>query len=366
MWMGAHPKSPSKVIVNGERFSLADLIAAHPDAVLGVDTARRFNGQMPFLFKVLAAAKPLSIQAHPNRAQALKGFDRENRSGIALDAPHRNYRDASHKPEIICALTPFWGLNGFQPIAAIQKNLGHYGPETLTTLAAMLKAPEAASGLRTFLEALLRMPGHRRADVIAEVTDKAALKDADPAATWVLRLHAAYPEDIGILAPLFLNLVRLAPGQAMYLTAGQLHAYLEGLGIELMANSDNVLRGGLTPKHVDIDELSRVLAFSAGEAQILSARQVSAVEFVYATPAEEFQLTRLNLSGNTDFNAAPSRSLELLLVIEGAVGLETTDGQTQCRLSQGESVMIPACLPGYRIHGQGQIFRAAVPLPPNP
>ena len=366
MWMGAHPKSPSMVTVSGERVSLADLIDAHPTAVLGADTARRFNRQMPFLFKVLAAAEPLSIQAHPNKAQALKGFERENRSGIALDAPHRNYRDASHKPEIICALTPFWGLNGFQPIAAIETNLEDYGPESLTTLAAMLKAPHAASGLKTFLEALLRMPDHRRAEVIAEVTDKATLKDGDSVAAWVLRLHARYPDDIGILAPLFLNLVRLAPGQAMYLAAGQLHAYLEGLGIELMANSDNVLRGGLTPKHVDVDELSRVLEFSAAKPQILSADRVSAAEYVYETPAEEFQLSQLKLAKSTDFKSASARSLELLLMIEGAVWLETAGGQAQCRLSKGESVMVPACLPGYRIHGEGHIFRAAVPLPPNP
>ena len=366
MWMGAHPKSPSMVTVKGERISLADLIDAHPDAVLSVDTARRFNRQMPFLFKVLAAAEPLSIQAHPNRAQAVEGFERENRSGIALDAPHRNYRDASHKPEIICALTPFWGLNGFRPVTAIEKNLGRYGPKTLTTIAAKLKTPDTPSGLKAFLEAMLRIPDHHRAEVIAEVTEQAALQDADPAAAWVLRLHAAYPDDVGILAPIYLNLVRLAPGQAMYLAAGQLHAYLEGLGIELMANSDNVLRGGLTPKHVDVDELSRVLEFSAGEPRILSARRISAVEYVYATPAEEFQLAQIKLTDDADFNAAPTRSIELLLMVEGAAWFETADGQTQCRLSQGESVMIPACLSGYRIHGEGQIFRAAVPSRPNP
>ncbi|MDJ0668804.1 MAG: mannose-6-phosphate isomerase, class I [Desulfobacterales bacterium] len=366
MWMGAHPKSPSMVTVNEERISLADLIEAHPHAVLGADAARRFDRRMPFLFKVLAAAEPLSIQAHPNKTQALTGFERENRAGLALDAPHRNYRDASHKPEIICALTPFWGLNGFQPITAIEKNLRRYGPETLTPMVAMLKAPETASGLKSFFEALLRLPTQRRTEVIAEATEQAALRDDDPTAEWVLRLHAAYPDDVGILAPIYLNLVRLAPGQAMYLAAGQLHAYLEGLGIELMANSDNVLRGGLTPKHVDVDELSRVLQFSAGDPRILSARQVSAVEYVYATPAEEFQLAQLNLNGNTDFNAAPARSLELLLLVEGAVRLEAADGQTQCRLVRGESVMIPACLPGYRIHGAGQIFRAAVPSRSNP
>ena len=366
MWMGAHPKSPSMVTVDGERISLADLIDAHPTAVLGADAARRFNRQMPFLFKVLAAAEPLSIQAHPNREQALTGFERENRSGIALDAPHRNYRDASHKPEIICALTPFWGLNGFQPITAIKKNLRRFGPKTLTAMVAMLKADKASSGLKSFFEALLRLPAQRRTEIIAEATEQAALMDDDPAATWVLRLYAAYPDDIGILAPIYLNLVRLAPGQAMYLAAGQLHAYLEGLGIELMANSDNVLRGGLTPKHVDVDELSRVLQFSAEEPQILSARQVSAVEHVYATPSEEFQLARLDLKDSPDFNAAPLRSLELLLVVEGAAVFETDDGQALYPLSQGESVMIPACLEGYRIRGEGRIFRASVPTPPNP
>ena len=366
MWMGAHPKSPSILTVNGERISLTDLISEHPDAVLGVGASHQFSQQMPFLFKVLAAAEPLSIQAHPNKEQALAGFERENRSGIALDAPHRNYRDAFPKPEIICALTPFWGLNGFQPMDAIEKNFRHYGPQTLAAIVSRRDAADATASLQLLFESLLRMPDQQRSAVIAEVTQKAGREDADHAAEWVLRLHAAYPDDIGILSPLFLNLVCLRPGQAMYLSAGQLHAYLEGLGIELMANSDNVLRGGLTPKHVDVDELTRVLQFTAGEPRILSARRVGAVESVYETPAQEFELAQLDLDGNVAFNADHERSLEILLLVEGEVAFESADGHSQCRLSQGESVMIPACLPGYRIRGKGRIFRAAVPSPASP
>lgn len=364
LWMGAHPKATSTIRFGADRLSLASLIEKHPEAVLGDKTASKFIRRLPFLFKVLAAAKPLSIQAHPNSDQARDGFERENQMEIPIDAPHRNYRDASHKPEIICALTPFWGLNGFQPIAAMTRNLLEYGPRTLAASARQLDAHATAGSLERFFATLLQMSAEQRAAVVAEVTAKARQqRDSDPAADWILRLNNDYPGDIGVLAPLFLNLVCLDPGQAMYLEAGQLHAYLDGLGIELMANSDNVLRGGLTPKHIDVPELMRVLTFTAGEPRIITPRPVTAGEYIYDTPVDEFILARLDVSSDCDFEAASQRSVEILLVVDGSVTITTEDADDAYPLRQGESVMVPACLAGYRIQGKGQLYRASVPLP---
>ena len=363
LWLGAHPKATSMVRCGETSISLADLIAEAPAAVLGVKPAAQFNQRLPFLFKVLAAAKPLSIQAHPDRDQARQGFERENQLGIPIDAPHRNYRDAAHKPEIICALTPFWGLNGFRPIPTMARNLLTYGPVTLAHLSRQLDPHATASSLKRFFETLLQMNAEQRQTVIAEVMEQAHQKRAsDPVADWILRLNNDYPGDIGALAPIYLNLVCLDPGQAMYLAAGQLHAYLEGLGIELMANSDNVLRGGLTPKHIDIPELMRVLKFTAGEPRIILPQQPSAGENIYDTPVAEFILGRLDISDDRAYTAAAQRSVEILLVVEGRVTITTDGNEGSYPLRQGESVMVPACLAGYRIQGQGQLYRASVPL----
>ncbi|MDJ0884536.1 MAG: mannose-6-phosphate isomerase, class I [Desulfobacterales bacterium] len=363
LWMGAHPKAPSRVMLAGQTTSLAELIQSAPEAILGPDAAHRFAGRMPFLFKVLAAAEPLSLQAHPDKDQARSGFERENRLGIPIDAPHRNYRDDSHKPEIICALTPFWGLNGFRSPSAIAEDFSAYGPRTLSSLVARLETKDAARALKDFFIALLGIADTHKHAVIEEVTASARQKeDRSPAADWVLRLQGAYPGDIGILAPLFLNLVCLSPGQAMNLAAGQLHAYLEGVGIELMANSDNVLRGGLTPKHIDVAELTRVLQFSPCEPRILVAQPEDAHARIYATDTEAFSLARIDVSSAHEFVAASRRSIEILLVVEGSVSFRMEDAQSALTIDKGESVLVPACLPGYAIQGDGRIFRASVPL----
>ena len=364
LWMGAHPKAPSRVKMADQWISLVDLIATHPEGILGPAAAKQFEGRMPFLFKVLAAAAPLSIQAHPDEDQARQGFERENRLGIPLDAPHRNYRDNSHKPEIICALTPFWGLNGFQSPEAIANNLQAYAPHSFSTMIAALGAPDVAGALKAFFTALVEMPEKRLRDAIAEATAAARKKGARSAtAGWVLRLQEAYPDDVGVLAPLYLNLVCLSPGQAMYLAAGQLHAYLEGVGIELMANSDNVLRGGLTPKHIDVPELTRVLRFNAVEPKIIVPQDDHAMERVYAAGVAEFALAHIDLAAGQSFVSAAKRGMEILLVVEGDVRMRADDSKADLKLRQGDAVMVPACLAGYSIQGAGQLFRASVPLP---
>ena len=364
LWMGAHPKAPSAIKMRDQWVSLADLIAAHPEAILGPAAARRFEGRLPFLFKILAADAPLSIQAHPDEDQARLGFARENREGVPLDAPDRNYRDRSHKPEILCALTPFWGLNGFQPPAAIASNLQEYAPQTLATIRRRLNEPDVEHALEAFFSTLLDLPDKLKQDAIVETTAVARTKGTHSAAAdWVLRLEKAYPGDIGVLAPLFLNLVCLSPGQAMFLAAGQLHAYLEGVGIELMANSDNVLRGGLTPKHIDVPELMRVLRLNAAAPRIILPQAADKTVSLYAVDVAEFALAQIELAGEQVFFSSAKRGMEILLTVEGAVSIYPGGVKTKFALRKGASVMVPACLAGYSIRGEGKVFRASIPLP---
>jgi mannose-6-phosphate isomerase len=324
--------------------------------------ARRFGNQLPFLFKVLAAAEPLSIQAHPNQNQARAGYERENRAGIPLDAPHRNYRDANHKPEILCALTEFWGLNGFRTIEDLRRQLQGYCPDTLAIFFASLHHLPFENALRQLFRHMLTLQGREKDNAIAEAIDQAqkAAPD-DPLSQWLLKLHTAYPGDIGILAPIYLNLVQLAPGQAMFLPAGRLHAYLDGVGIELMANSDNVLRGGLTPKHVDRDELMGVLQFEACDPGVMTAQSISRTEARFLTPADEFALAKLTVAPGANHEASHNHNVEILLLTSGQATLETITTGEQLHVSRGESVLIPAAVGSYRISGQAEIFRATVP-----
>jgi mannose-6-phosphate isomerase len=256
LWMGAHPKATSLVQYHGQWVSLLDLINKNPLDVLGKNAAKNFNNKLPYLFKVLAAAKPLSIQAHPNLNQAREGFQRENAQRIPLDAPHRNYRDANHKPECICALTQFWALSRFRRISGILSYLKKVCAHGLDAEIDNLKQQPTSDGLKRFYTALMTMDADRQNRIVAQALEQAQRFEAeDPVFNWMLKIADDYPKDIGVLAPILLNLICLEPGQALFLDAGELHAYLEGLGIELMANSDNVLRGGLTPKHVDVPEL---------------------------------------------------------------------------------------------------------------
>jgi mannose-6-phosphate isomerase len=349
------------VCSNGQAIPLNALIERYPREILGESAVRRFGPHLPFLFKVLAAAEPLSIQAHPDRDQARAGFDRENRAGISLDAPHRNYRDDNHKPEVICALTPFWGMNGFRPFDDLHRQLTRFCPESLAAPLGLSPGTVPPQDLKRLFNHILALKGREKELVIAQALEHARTKGADdPIARWLLKLEAAYPGDIGILTPIILNLVRLEPGQAMFLPAGQLHAYLEGTGIELMANSDNVLRGGLTPKHIDREELLRVLDFAPTETCIMSARAVSRSEVFYPTPAEEFSLSTINVTPGTAHEAPAEHGVEILLVTGGATTLESAR-TGNLPLSRGESVLVPAAAGAYRLVGRAEVFKATVP-----
>jgi len=363
LWLGAHPKAPSMVNCNGRWVSLLELIEQSPEDILGEKVAQRFDNRLPYLFKVLAAAKPLSIQAHPSRTQAKQGFARENRLRIPLDAANRNYKDDNHKPECICALTPFWALNGFRNISDILSLLEktcHQGLETEITN--HQKKPDS-QGLKRFFHELMTMEPPRQKQVINDALTYAQKHiQEDKVFEWMIHLHNEYPADIGVFAPVILNLICLEPGQAMFLPSGEMHAYLDGVGIELMANSDNVLRGGLTPKHVDVPELLDVLNFQEREITILSKESISATEGIYSNRAEEFILSVISVGKGRRHTSPAGRSIEIILCTDGnatIIDLEKTD---PISLVKGSSVIIPSAVKKYTIDGDATFYKASVPM----
>ena len=362
LWMGAHPKAPSQVMTPAGPVDLDQFIKDRPTAVLGPETARIFDNRIPYLFKVLAAAKPLSIQAHPDLAQAREGYSRENAAGIDLKAPERNYRDDNHKPECICALTDFWALNGFRESSAIARNLSALCPNSLAELIAQSLPADAQNDLRLFFESLMTLSPETSQKAISEaLTNLDRLPDSDMV-HWMKALQNEYPFDIGVLSPAMLNLVCLQPGQAMYLPAGQLHAYLEGVGIELMANSDNVLRGGLTPKHVDVPELMRVLNFRPTRLEILVPEAVSPTEKVYRTPAQEFELSIVETDRGRPHIDPQRDSMQILLCTRGAAELSReTDSQDKITVGKGTCLLVKASADSFQIAGKATLYKAAVP-----
>jgi mannose-6-phosphate isomerase len=362
MWMGAHPSAPSRVLHQDGDVALDAFIARDPIAMLGREVAARFANRLPFLYKLLAADKSLSLQAHPNAEQAQAGFARENSMGIPIDACHRNYRDSSHKPELICALSDFWGLNGFRPFDDMMALLNSlYLPSIADELAMLQAAPNQNILQQVFgrLLDLRRNESHCHALVQYLLAASAKRRHERPEFKWILRINQDYPDDPGILCVLLLNLVHLRPGQAMYSEAGNLHAYLHGFGVELMANSDNVLRGGLTVKHVAPDELLQTLTFACHKVAIIEPEAVSETEDHYPTPNHEFELRRLRLAPGKCWQSKARHSLDILICVEGEVTLALQD--QHMILKSGQSAMLPAIAADYRLTGEGIVFKAGVP-----
>ena len=361
LWMGAHPKAPSLVQTDEGWQPLDRLVQRFAEPILGPGIAARFGAALPFLFKVLAVDAPLSIQAHPDRVQAEEGFARENRTGLPLGAPQRNYRDANHKPELLCALSEFWALDGFRPAAAMLEGVGALCPDSLASLLAALDSQPGNEGIRFFFEGLMRLDGGQRRAALAEAAARAARGSGEEQVRhWVPRLLEKYPEDIGVLAPAFLNLVRLRPGEALFLPAGRPHAYLQGTGVEIMANSDNVLRGGLTPKHVDVAELLRVLCFDGRLPEVRIADAVGGAGERYRTPAEEFELWTLRVEHGRRWDSPARRRVEILLCTRGRGELTVQNGH-RTAFAGGTALLVPAAAGAYTVAGQAVVFRAALP-----
>ena len=351
LWMGAHPKSSSKIEdASGQARSLRDVIDADKAALLGNKVAQRF-GELPFLFKVLCADQPLSIQVHPNKQASEIGFAKENAAGIPLDAAERNYKDPNHKPELVFALTPFLAMNAFrefseiisllQPVAGAHNAIAHF-----------LENPNAEA-LSQLFASLLNMQGEEKSHALAVL--KAALESQQGEPWETIRLIAQfYPDDSGLFSPLLLNVVKLNPGEAMFLFAETPHAYLQGVALEVMANSDNVLRAGLTPKYIDIPELVANVKFVAKPAAELLTQPVkNGAELDFPIPVEDFAFSLHDLS-QTETTIA-QESAAILFCVEGEATLHK--GEQHLVLKPGESAFVAANESPVSVSGTGRLAR---------
>ncbi|MBB1255015.1 mannose-6-phosphate isomerase, class I [Streptomyces alkaliterrae] len=366
MWMGAHPGAPSRIDRGQGPTPLNEIVAADPEGELGAECVAAFGPELPFLFKVLAAAAPLSLQVHPDLGQAREGYADEERRGIPRNAPNRNYKDGNHKPELICALGPFEGLCGFRPADESAELIAALDVDELKPYADLLHAHPEDAALREMLTAVLGADRAELADGLAHAVaaaERLGAEDGPHAAAYAACAAAAhhFPGDPGFLAALLLNHVRLNPGEAMYLGAGVPHAYLSGLGVELMANSDNVLRCGFTPKHVDVPELLRVVRFEPGDPAVLRPEPDEPdVEEVYSTPVSEFRLSRYALApGSVPARPTGGRP-QILLCTAGGLRLREAGGE-ELALERGQSVYLNAT-DNVEISGEGTVFRATVSL----
>jgi mannose-6-phosphate isomerase len=379
LWLGAHPGSPSRVLdpsLTGGAGDLAAWIAADPAQALGKGTS------LPYLLKILAAAHPLSLQAHPSRQAAREGFERENAAGVPLDAPHRNYKDEHHKPEIIVALSPtFDALCGFRPLAEVREIVDLlvmidgsqtaprwelYGPMVHLLEDSATEHETDAEVLQSVVAWLLEggpevdaLVGH-----LVRTTEK-ALHPAhahltDPytrSLETVVQLNEEYPGDPGIVISILLNRVRLTAGEALYLPAGNIHAYIRGLGVELMAASDNVLRGGLTPKHVDVPELLQVLDFESLPVPYLVPTSPVAGLSLFQPDVDDFVLARITVGEDVASVAYPPRGAAIAICVDGDVTISGATGSVT--LGRGDAVFITPQEGELTFTGAGTVFLAA-------
>ena len=347
LWLGAHPGAPATVDRDGTPVSLTDLLVAEPAHWLGERLVGRFGTRLPFLLKVLAADAPLSLQAHPDAEQA--------RVGHAADAGRVNYVDPYHKPELLVALSPFEALCGFRDPAESAAAIAAFGVPALEPVVAALRTGPA--GLREAVRLLLSWPEAERAGLVAAVL---AAEVAGPDAALARGLAVDYPADPGVVVALLLHHVWLAPGEAIWMPAGNLHAYLRGTGVEIMAASDNVLRGGLTPKRVDVDELLRVLRFEVLDDPVVLSVPVAPGVVTWPVPVEDFALHRVVVEAGT-----PGARLALpgpRVVLCRAGELAVDDGVGTVTLGPGQAAVGTAAGGSLVIGGEGEAYVATCGL----
>ncbi|MFE2916970.1 mannose-6-phosphate isomerase, class I [Kitasatospora indigofera] len=362
LWMGAHPGAPSLLDRGDGPEPLTEVIARDPGRELGEPAGRRFGGRLPFLLKILAARQALSVQVHPSNEQARAGYAAEQAAGIPLDAPHRIYKDPHHKPELICALDDFDALCGFREPAATARLLAPLDAPALAPWLDVLRTAEPPTALRTVLTEALggdRERGVRAAAELAPALEQAARQGGPDAPAYAAFAAAArdYPGDPGLVAALLLNHVRLRPGQALFLDARVPHAYLRGTGVEIMANSDNVLRCGLTPKHVDVAALTGIVDFRPSAPAFVRATAGADGELHYPAPAAEFALSRLDVLGSATVDG---RGPQILFCVDGTAELVQHPGGPVA-LGRGDSVFVPGTGAPAELRGTATLYRAAVP-----
>lgn len=354
IWMGAHPNGCSEVDINGEIYPLSDVIAHDKVRFLTEETAKTF-GELPYLFKVLAADKALSVQVHPSKEEAEIGFAKENAAGIALNAAHRNYKDPNHKPELVYAITAYQAMNGFRSTAEIITNFSQLNISIVQPLIKELSRSQTEQGLENFFTQLLSLQGEDKHIAVTGLLAFAQTNHNEPLFSLILELAQEYPGDIGLFAPLMLNVITLQPGQAMYLDARTPHAYLKGTGLEVMANSDNVLRAGLTPKHMDVEELAKCTLFKEKPASSLLLKpQEQDGAMVFPIPVQDFKFALYTSPAKTQVNV---NSAEIIFPIDNDATLIHSSG-VEVTVQKGQSVFVPAYAEKYHLISAGRVARA--------
>jgi mannose-6-phosphate isomerase len=367
MWMGAHPGDSSRVVRDGATRTLEAVIAASPEAELGADVARAYGGRLPFLLKVLSAARPLSLQVHPDKARAEAAFAAENLAAENLAAEsrsganERDYLDDNHKPELISALRDgFQALCGFRPVAGTIALLEELAVPELAAYPGLLAGQPEDEALRKLVTAILTGPEDHSAAIagVASAGRRVAAAGGPWAAAGAAYAVVAdgYPGDPGVLVALLMNHAVLAEGEALFVAAGVPHCYLRGLGAEIMASSDNVLRAGLTSKRVNVPELLEVLDFQPAPVRVLTPVPDGAEE-VYRVPVPDFRLARLRLGA--DGVRLPESRPQIVLCIAGRVTLRDGGG-AELELGRGQSAYLPASETGVTAAGPGTALRATV------
>lgn len=352
IWMGAHPNGCSQVTLEGQTLRLDNIINQDKRSILGERTEARFN-ELPYLFKVLAAEKALSIQVHPSKEAAEIGFEKENQAGIDLKAAHRNYKDPNHKPELVYALTSYQAMNGFRGFQDIIRYFEAVNAPALTHYLDHLKANQNEAGLSRFFEAVLSIKGEAKTSSLSALMSHAHKSKGHELADLLIELEKQYPGDVGLFAPLMLHYITLQPGEAMFLNACTPHAYIKGTGLEIMANSDNVLRAGLTPKYMDIPELiSNTVCQPKPSDEILLAPIEENNAKHYPIPVEDFKFSVYKNNANIT-----CKSAEIIFAIDADTTLCHTSGQTLV-LSKGQSAFIPYNTHQYLVTSSGSYARA--------
>ncbi|WP_220485882.1 mannose-6-phosphate isomerase, class I [Psychromonas sp. SR45-3] len=354
IWMGAHANGCSKIINNGNTQLLSDFIAQDKDAILTPKTNAQF-AELPYLFKVLAAGEALSVQVHPSKAQAEAGFAKEEAAGISRNAGNRNYKDPNHKPELVYALTPYQAMNGFREFEQTIELFKKINVAAIGDLVDAFSSSLDSAGLETFFSALLSLKGEVKECAVNELLEYANENKEDPLFALILELSLQHPGDIGLFTPLMLNVITLQPGEAMFLYACTPHAYLKGTGLEIMANSDNVLRAGLTPKYMDVEELVACTKFDAIPFDSLQfTPELKEGGEYYAIPVEDFKFALFE--SITDLSLTVD-SAEILLALDNDVTLTHESGETVV-INKGQSVFIPAYTKQYQLTSSGRVARA--------
>jgi mannose-6-phosphate isomerase len=367
-WFGAHPAGASPVLADGADEpapgTLTDVIARDPQQALGSDVVARFGPGLPYLLKVIAPDRPLSLQVHPHVAAARAGFEREEAAGVPLDAPDRSYRDRNHKPELVYALTRFEAVCGFRAPRRAAELLEDLDAPLAKELHDLLSAQPDARGIESAFRQLLQ-PGTRPpASAVQEVVAACAarLADGSPsprADSTVLQLAEAYPGDPGVVTSLLLNPVTLHPGDAMFVPAGGVHAYLRGVGIEVMASSDNVLRAGLTPKHVDVEELLRTVDYVAAPPIRIAPERFHGATRVYYAPVDDFELS-LTWVDDEAVHPLPGRGPRIVLCLDGSATIRAASGDS-VELGRGQAAFVPATDGRLQVEGRARLVQADVP-----